>query len=36
MTWDPLVLRDSITLPLLRQVRQALGYASDEAYLSIH
>jgi 8-oxo-dGTP pyrophosphatase MutT (NUDIX family) len=30
-TWDPLVLRDSITLPLLRQVRDVLGYAADEA-----
>jgi hypothetical protein len=25
-TWDPLVLTDSITLPLLREVRAILGY----------
>lgn len=30
-TWDALVLSDPITLPLLRQVRTALGYAADEA-----
>jgi hypothetical protein len=28
--WDPLVLGDPITLPLLRQVRAALGYAAGE------
>jgi 8-oxo-dGTP pyrophosphatase MutT (NUDIX family) len=30
-TWDPLVLGDPITLPLLRQVRTALGYAASES-----
>jgi 8-oxo-dGTP pyrophosphatase MutT (NUDIX family) len=30
-TWDPLVLGDPITLPLLRQMRAALGYADGEA-----
>jgi 8-oxo-dGTP pyrophosphatase MutT (NUDIX family) len=29
--WDPLVHRDPITMPLLRQVRAALGYAAAEA-----
>lgn len=29
-TWNPLVLADSITLPLLQQVRAALGYAAGE------
>jgi len=30
-TWDALVLSDAITLPFLRQVRAALGYATEEA-----
>jgi hypothetical protein len=29
-TWDPLILGDPITLPLLCQVRAALGYAAGE------
>ena len=29
MTWDPLVLADPITLPLLHQVRDMLGYAAE-------
>jgi 8-oxo-dGTP pyrophosphatase MutT (NUDIX family) len=30
-TWDPLVLGDPITLPLLRQVRATLGYVAGES-----
>jgi hypothetical protein len=30
-TWDALVRGDRITMPLLRQVRAALGYVTEEA-----